>query len=125
MKSTKKIFYVDGAGADVHGKGSGFAWVRKDKEKQRVQWIDGLTNNEAEYWALIDVLRYLARGSHAVIFTDSQLVAYQFSGHYRAHKPQLQLLLSRVNTIICEKRLEIEVRWIPRESNEAGELLER
>jgi ribonuclease HI len=90
MKSTEKIFYVDGAGRDVHGKGSGFAWVRKDKEKQRVRWIDGLTNNQAEYWALIDVLRYLACGSRAVIFTDSQLVAYQFSGEYRVHNSQLK-----------------------------------
>jgi|ERR1019366_3905761 ribonuclease HI len=122
---TLKVFHVDGAGARPDGTGSGFAWVRIGTEKQRVKRVDGLTNNEAEYRALLAVLKYLAEGSRARIFTDSQLVCEQFNGRWAVNDPKLIDLLSRARDLIENKSLHVEVAWIPRGQNEAGKLLER
>jgi ribonuclease HI len=123
-KATLKVFHVDGAGQRPDGTGSGFAWVRLGTEKQWIRRIDGWTNNQAEYRALISVLKYLADGSRARIYSDSQLVCQQFAGRWKVNDPKLNTLLSTARDLIESKSLEVEVRWIPREQNEAGKLLE-
>jgi ribonuclease HI len=120
-----KVFHIDGAGARPDGTGSGFGWVRLGTDKQRVRWVDGLTNNQAEYRGLISVLEYLAVGSCALIRTDSQLLCEQFNHRWAVNDPQLLGLLSDARDLIGEKELDIEVRWIPREENVAGKLLDR
>jgi ribonuclease HI len=120
-----KRFHIDGAGARPDGTGSGFAWVRLGTERQRVHREDGLTNNAAEYRALLSVLRYLAAGRRARIFTDSQLVCEQYNGRWAINDPKLVTLLTQARDLIEDKELEIEVRWIPREENVAGKLLDR
>jgi len=119
-----KRFHIDGAGARPNGGGSGYAWIRLGTENQRVKRIDGLTNNQAEYRALLAVLEYVTGGSHLSISTDSQLVCEQFCGRYAVRDPKLKELLSQARKIIAEKDLTVEVRWIPREQNFAGRLLE-
>lgn len=120
-----KIFHVDGAGMRPDGTGSGFAWVRIGTDEQRVCRADGLTNNAAEYRALISVLKHLAPGNRARIFTDSQLVCEQFNHRWSVNDPKLIRLLNRAEDLIEEKELEVQVRWIRREENIAGKLLER
>ncbi len=120
-----KSFFIDGAGARPDGHGSGFAWVRVDRDAQLVQRVDGLTNNVAEYRALIAVLKYLASGSTAVIRSDSQLVVQQFNGVWAVRDPHLVTLLSKARDLIEKKGLDITLRWIPRGENLAGKLLDR
>ena len=120
-----KEFHIDGAGPRPDGTGSGFAWVRLDREEQRVTWVDQLTSNQAEYKALISVLKYLACDSNTRIYTDSQLVCEQFNDRWAVHDPDLHDLLQKARDIIEEKDLEIQVRWIPRQQNLAGKLLDR
>jgi ribonuclease HI len=120
-----KRFHIDGAGARPNGSGSGYAWIRLGTEIQRIKRVDGLTNNQAEYRALLAVLGYVARESHLVISTDSQLVCEQFCGRYAVRDPKLKALLSQARQIITEKDLTVEVKWISREQNFAGRLLER
>jgi ribonuclease HI len=123
--ATVKLFHIDGAGQRPDGRGSGYAWVRLGTDKQRIQRVHGWTNNEAEYRALLSVLKYLADGSRAKIFTDSQLVCQQFNGRWAVNDPKLIPLLSRARDLIENKSLQVEVAWIPRGQNEAGKLLER
>src|ERR1039458_6284472 len=92
--ATLKIFHIDGAGARPDGTGSGFAWARIGTEKQSIKRVEGLTNNEAEYRALLAVLKYLAEGSRARIFTDSQLVCQQFNGNWAVNDDKLATLLA-------------------------------
>lgn len=120
-----KTFHIDGAGMRPDGTGSGFAWVQIGTEEQRIYRVDGLTNHAAEYRALISVLKHLARCNRARIFTDSQLVCEQFNGRWSINDPKLIRLLDRVEDLIEEKELEIDVKWIPRNENVAGKLLER
>jgi ribonuclease HI len=120
-----KVFHIDGAGARPDGAGSGFAWVRLGTDRQYVRWVDGLTNNAAEYRGLISVLEYLAEGSRARIYTDSQVVCQQFNGKWAVNDQKLISLLSVARELIEEKCLHVDVKWLPREQNLAGKLLER
>jgi ribonuclease HI len=120
-----KRFHIDGAGSRPDGTGSGFAWVRLDRDEERVRWMDGLTNNQAEYRGLIAVLKYLLPSSSAWIHTDSQLVCEQFNDRWAVHDPDLRVLLQKARDLIESKELSVQVRWIPREENLAGKLLDR
>lgn len=87
------------------------------------------SNNIAEYQALIFLLDHLrqretrsdGRGRY-LINGDSELVIRQMRGEYRVKQPHLQRLhaeTSRLGT-----GLDLEFRWVPREQNRAGFLLE-
>jgi len=115
--------HCDGAGCRPDGKGSGFAWIQPKTRQQHVERIDGLTNNQAEYRALISALTAIPDGSIAHIFTDSQVMWSQFIGNYRVRHPELAELLSQVHTLIKEKKLTIDLQWVPRDRNLAGKLL--
>jgi ribonuclease HI len=120
-----KAFHIDGAGPRPDGTGSGFAWVSLDRDEERVRRVDGLTSNQAEYRGLIAVLKYLLPSSSARIYTDSQLVAEQFNRRWAVNDPDLRALLQKARDLIEDKELSIQVRWIPREENLAGKLLDR
>jgi ribonuclease HI len=117
------VIYFDGAGSSFDGKGSGFAWIRPLTRERYVERRDGLTSNQAEYHGLISSLNSLARGSVAQVFTDSQLLCSQISGHYKVCNSELAKLLSDVHELIKKKDLKIEVQWVPRQKNLAGKLL--
>jgi ribonuclease HI len=117
------LIYVDGAGCRPDGKGSGFAWIHPSSGEQHIEQIDGLTNNQAEYRALISALVALPNGSSAQIFTDSQVMWSQVIGKYRVHHPELADLLLQVRTTIKQKSLNIDLKWVPRNRNLAGKLL--
>jgi ribonuclease HI len=117
-------FYIDGSGCRPDGSGSGFAWVSSTGQS-RVEHKDGLTNNQAEYRALILLLTHLPKNRNALIHTDSQLLCFQFSGKYRVYDPSLLELREQVRNIIKRKRLPIELHWIPRHQNLADKLLSK
>jgi ribonuclease HI len=120
----QKIFHADGAGARPDGKGSGYAWIRIATGKQRIEQMDGLTSNEAEYQAVLAVLRYVAPESSVLIKTDSALVVEQFNGRWKVREERLRELLEEVRAVVKEKKLDLEIWWIPRRQNIAGTLLE-
>ena len=87
------------------------------------------TNNIAEYFGLIFLLRYLhdldgkhgERGSY-LICGDSELVIRQMRGEYRVKAAHLRGLRDEASRIAA--RLDVEFREVPRERNPAGFLLE-
>jgi ribonuclease HI len=88
------------------------------------------SNNIAEYQALILLLRHLdqfEKGAHArrayLVCGDSQLVIRQMRREYRVRNPHLTPLHSEASRL--SSRLDVEFRWIPREKNPAGHLLEK
>lgn len=117
--------HIDGRGARPGGHGSGFAWTSPKTGKFGVDWKDGLTNNQAEYHALLAAVTWLSRRSTAVILSDSQVLCEQFNRRYQVRDATLGDLLNQVRNLIREKSLYIEVRWIPRSSNLADKLLIR
>jgi ribonuclease HI len=124
-KNTKGCIriFTDGSGQRPDGKGSGTAWLRQDTRVQHIERIAGLTNNEAEYLAVISALKPMRPGSDVEVLTDSLLVVSQLRGEYRILDQKLARLAGEVKTIAEQKRLKLTLTWIPREDNRAGKLL--
>jgi len=123
MRNKPVRFYCDGAGKRPDGKASGFVWLREDTGEKRIEHVDGLTNNEAEYRAVISVLKSVRTGSHLEILTDSLLVVSQLRGEYRTKVPRLAKLAAEVQTLTQRKRLNLKLTWVPRAENLAGKLI--
>jgi len=123
-KNGKQVeIYTDGAGANPDGKGSGFAWVNTNTQDKKIESVPGLTNNVAEYRAVISALKSLRKGSVANIFTDSTLVVGQLRGEYRIRDSKLEKLAAKVKTIVDQKQLSVTFTWVRRQDNLAGKLL--
>jgi ribonuclease HI len=87
------------------------------------------SNNIAEYQALIFLLTNLrqqetqrGRPARYLIHGDSELVIRQMRGEYRVKQPHLQQL--HAEAVRLGTGLDLEFRWIPRNQNRAGHLLE-
>ncbi len=85
------------------------------------------SNNVAEYRALILLLRRVrelaGRGSmRFTVHGDSQLVVYQMTGRYSVHDTKLLPLHVEASRLAAD--LPLTFRWVPREQNRAGRLLE-
>jgi ribonuclease HI len=117
--------YIDGKGCQPDKSGSGFAWIAPKIGWRNVQWEDGLTNNQAEYRALLDAVRALPDKSRALIFTDSQLVAEQWSGRWSIKHSDLLELWEEIVRELKRRSSGIEVLWIPRARNFADALLKQ
>lgn len=86
------------------------------------------SNNIAEYRALTLLLERLQdlaathRGQPYLVCGDSQLVIYQMLGRYRVKDAKLRPLHEAAK--VLAGRLPVSFRWVPREQNRAGHLLE-
>jgi len=122
MKKGIRVF-TDGSGKRPDGKASGFAWVREDTGEKHIERVDGLTNNAAEYRAVISALKKIPPKSFVEVITDSLLVVSQLRGEYRINDGTLAKLAGEVKTIAEQKRLNLTLTWVPRAQNLAGKLL--
>ena len=115
--------YTDGAGSGPDGKGSGFAWLNTSTRQKHIESIPDLTNNQAEYRAVISALKSIRNASTVKIITDSLLVVSQLRGEYRIRDSKLETLASEVKTIVEQKQLTATFLWVRRSENLAGKLL--
>lgn len=95
------------------------------------------SNNVAEYMALIQLLDHIytkrpefqgLKVKKYVIAGDSQLVINQMAGAWKVRHPSLLPLRDSARVYVVNlvhvQKLDIEFRWVPREGNLAGKLLE-
>lgn len=125
--SKSVVIDVDGASSGNPGQGAA-AWVihhNGTKTEQGVFLGKSITNNEAEYWAVIYALvEALYRGfQNVVLHSDSQLVVHQLHGLWKIREPRLQPLYQMARYLIQKTQARIE--WIPRENNHANTLAQR
>ncbi|KAK8934446.1 hypothetical protein KSP39_PZI014383 [Platanthera zijinensis] len=116
---------VDGA-SGKNSFGGGMVLVSPEgtriEQALKVHFI--LTNNQAEYEAIIAGLR-LARelGIQDIkVSTDSMIVARHIKGEFEVREPTLQLYLTKVKRIIGQFR-SFSVQHVPREENTRADLL--
>lgn len=87
---------------------------------------DDVTNNVAEYTALIRALEWLVAngfsGSELVVKGDSQLVIRQLEGVYAVRSPRIAPLHRRVVGLLSHFPVRKYV-WIPREENREADAL--
>jgi len=121
------ILYVDGAALGNPGEG-GYGVILRDSGGRVLFFCAGylgtVTNNQAEYMALIRGLEEAKRrGFEAVkVFTDSELVARQVTGRYRVRDEGLKPLHARVMELLKDFS-SWEVQHIPREMNREADFL--
>ena len=82
------------------------------------------TNNEMEYLALLYALDYVKNrhsNENVTIYSDSKLIVNQINGDWRITTAHLQPLYNK-----CIKRMtdNIKIKWVRRDVNLAGIILE-
>ena len=119
--------YIDGASLGNPGQ-SGAGIVTFD-EQGRELWRESIplgtmTNNMAEYEALVRALRRareMATGT-VFVYTDSLLVANQILGKYKVKNDRLKAYALEVQGVV--KSFDgFEIRYIPREENRLADKL--
>lgn len=126
---TQRHYYSDGA-IDVLGRATGAAVVVRDERGRIVDTasrrLAGMTNNEAEYEALILALELaLARGepSAAVTFlVDSQIVVGQVAGAFAVRDPRLAERHTRVMRLLAQLP-DATLAFVPRTRNRLADAL--
>ena len=111
--------YIDGAGSLFENQKAKIAVVIG--EKIYTQIFDKLTNNEAEYMALIKALEIAKENDE--ILTDSQLLVGQLTKDFKVKAENLIPLHKKAKEIMLKKK--IRLTWIPRGQNMAGKILEK
>ena len=123
--SKKLVAYVDGAARGNPGPAS-LGVVISDSEGKHLKTLahrlGTATNNFAEYFALIFALQEaIIMGADEVqIYTDSELVAKQFSGEYKIKEPTLQQLFLLV-LHLKQGFKKLAVSHVPREQNKKAD----
>ncbi len=118
---------TDGASRGNPGK-AGAGIVIEDREGMKLQtlhrWLGHMTNNEAEYHALIDGLKAVAewKPDHLEVCLDSKLVVEQMNGGYRVRDARMQDLNSRAKSLLAAFR-HVEIKYVEREQNARADYL--
>ena len=111
--------YVDGAG----GEKSGFGFFIKETGESFYEERSGLTNNQAEYLAIITALKKFQNSSkQIVIFSDSKNTVNQFNHEFAINNEQLRTLAQDA-WLLIPKIPDLQIKWIPRKENLAGKML--
>lgn len=95
------------------------------KEIKRLsEYIGHATNNAAEYMAFIFALQESLnlKADRVEVFTDSELLARQFTGEYKVKDPFIKLIQRQIKHLTGFFE-EVSVRHIPREENREADRL--
>ena len=111
--------YVDGSG----GPNSGFGFFVKETGESFYNKESNITNNQAEYMAIIMVLKkFLDSNDEINIFSDSKNTVAQLTHEYAINNDQLRALAMEAWGLMG-KYPNLKIKWIPRNENLAGKML--
>ena len=130
----KIIIYTDGGSRGNPGK-AGIGVVFCNEKEQIIKKFgeylgDNLTNNDAEYQAIIFALKKfksvfgkaIAEISEVEIRADSELVVKQLNGDYRLTDPKIQQFFIEIWNLKFDFE-SVKFRHIPREKNKEADRL--
>lgn len=111
--------YVDGSG----GANGGFGFFVKETGESFYEKKPDITNNQAEYMAIIAALRKFSDSDEPVtIYSDSKNTINQLNHEYAINNDVLREF-ARVAWDLIAKFSEIKLKWVPRKENLAGKML--
>ncbi len=111
--------YVDGSG----GPKSGYGFFVKETGESFFEEKPGITNNQAEYLAIISALKkYDISDDEIVIHSDSKNTVNQLNHEFAINNEQLRNL-ARDAWSIMAKFSNLKIIWVPRAENLAGKML--
>ncbi len=128
------IIYTDGGSRGNPGKSAiGVIFYNEKNQpfKEYAEYIgDNLTNNEAEYQAVIFALqkfkaifgKKLAKSSQVEIRSDSEFLIKQLKGEYKVLEPKIQQLFLQVWNLRLDFG-KIKFTLVPREKNKEADRL--
>ncbi|MEM2924433.1 MAG: ribonuclease HI family protein [Methanocellales archaeon] len=126
MKIYIKI-YIDGGvkGHQFKNKRTGFIALVLNSE-EIVEEVGAVTNNQAEYLALIKALEIAIQRKipRVEVLSDSELLIKQMKNLYKVRSENLIPLHKKARELIL-KLDSFKMTWIPREQNLAGRVLSR
>ncbi len=130
----KIIIYTDGASRGNPGKGgAGFLFCGEKGQviKKYSEYLgENITNNEAEYTALILALKKfkalfgkeLAKKAEVEVKSDSELMVKQLNGEYKITEPRIQQLFLEIWNLKIDFG-KIKFKAIAREKNKEADKL--
>ncbi len=111
--------YVDGAGGDDPG----YGYYVKENGESFYEKKPAITNNQAEYLAIIAALKkYVESNDEVIIYSDSKNTVNQLNHEYAINSEQLKVLAREAWPIIA-KFSNLKIKWIPIKENLAGKML--
>ena len=89
----------------------------------RHKWLGQMTNNQAEYHALIEGLKTARewKAERLEIYLDSNLVVEQVKGKFKIKEPELQRLHAEVIRLLAG--MPFEITHVAREQNRGADHL--
>lgn len=118
---------TDGASRGNPGP-AGAGIVIEDEEGTKLhalhRWLGTMTNNEAEYHALIDGLKAVEpwKPDRLEVCLDSKLVVEQMNGIYRVKEPRMQDLHARAKSLLAAFP-DVVIKHVEREQNQRADYL--
>jgi ribonuclease HI len=111
--------YVDGSGGDS----SGYGFFIKETGESFYEKKPNITNNQAEYMAIIVVLKKIGQSNDEItIYSDSKNTISQLNHQFAINSEQLRDL-AREAWSHMNKLPNLKLVWIPRAENLAGKML--
>jgi len=119
--------FTDGASRGNPGNAA-LGVVIEDEHGMRLRgfhrWLGKMTNNEAEYHALIDGLKAVKdwKPDRVEVYLDSKLVVEQMNGRYRIKAPELVPLHHKASELLREFP-DVTVAHVERAKNRGADAL--
>lgn len=111
--------YVDGSG----GSDPGYGYFVKETGESFYEKKAGITNNQAEYLAIISVLKKFSKSDQEIfIFSDSKNTVSQLNHDYAINNETLRDL-AREAWSLMSTFSNLTIQWVPRNENLAGKML--
>jgi len=111
--------YVDGSG----GTDSGYGYFVKETGESFYEKKPEITNNQAEYLAIISALnKFVGSNQEIIIYSDSKNTVNQLNHEFAINNEQLRALAQEAWGIIA-KFSNLSIVWVPRKENLAGKML--
>ncbi|MFB5608728.1 MAG: RNase H family protein [Nitrosarchaeum sp.] len=111
--------YVDGSG----GPNGGYGYFVKETGESFYEKKPEITNNQAEYLAIIAVLKNFANSTEEImIFSDSKNTISQLNHEFAINNDRLRELAREAWALIGTFP-KITLLWVPRKENLAGKML--
>lgn len=111
--------FVDGSG----GPNSGFGFFVKETGESFYKKEPDITNNQAEYMAIISALqKFAGTEDEIVIYSDSKNTVSQLNHEYAINNDKLRSLAMQTWDLAA-KFPNLKIIWIPRNRNLAGKML--
>lgn len=125
---SRYVCYADGASRGNPGPASFGVYIKDTKTnkdyKLSIYLGDNLTNNYAEYYAIVACLKKLKKlkAESIEINMDSLLVVQQLNGKYKVNSANIKNLYTEANTLMKEFK-DITIQHILRNKNTIADAL--